>query len=121
MQGLPKIVSLVPQSGLQFIDLRFGLERLPRAPRSFWEQPLPAGQEAAAPALVNLRMLSIDDMGTLLDPVSGRTPPDQEVYSVGRAQALEPFLGRWVPLPYFRVSAMAAGGKEIYDKGPTNW
>jgi hypothetical protein len=121
MQGLPKIVSLVPQSGLQFIDLRFGLERLPRAPRSFWEQPLPAGQEAAAPALVNLRMLSIDDTGTLLDPVSGRTPPDEEVYSVGRAQALEPFLGRWVPLPYFRVAAMAAGGKEIYDKGPTNW
>ena len=121
MQGLPKIVSLVPQSGLQFIDLRFALERLPRTPRSFWEQPLPPGQEAAAPALVNLRTLSPDDTGTLFDPVSGRTPPDEEVYQIGRAQALEPFLGRWVPLPYFRVAAMAAGGREVYDKGPTSW
>ena len=90
MQGLPQIVSLVPQSGLQFIDLRFALERLPRTPRSFWEQPLPPGQEAAAAArsLVNLRILAADDTGTLLDPVSGRTPPDEEVYQVGRTQAL---------------------------------
>lgn len=121
MQSLPKIVSLVPQSGLQFVDLRFPLDRLPRAPRSFWEQPLPPGQEAAAPALVNLRMLSADETGTPFDPVSGRTPPDEEVYSIGRAQALEPFLGRWVPLPYFRVAAVAAGGKEVFDKGPTSW
>ncbi len=40
MQGLPQIVSLVPQTGLQFVDIRFALERLPRMPRSFWEQPL---------------------------------------------------------------------------------
>jgi hypothetical protein len=27
MQGLPQIVSLVPQTGLQFIDIRFNLNQ----------------------------------------------------------------------------------------------
>ncbi|HYZ31752.1 MAG TPA: virulence factor SrfB [Crenalkalicoccus sp.] len=121
MQGLPQIVSLVPRTGLQFLDIRFALERLPRAPRSFWEQPLPPGQEGAAPNLVNLRPLAADNDGGLLDPVSGRTPPEEEVYQIGRAQALEMALGRWLPLPFFRVVAVAGGGREIYDKGPTNW
>ena len=120
MQRLPQIVSLIPQSGLQFIDLRFAAERLPRAPRVFWEQPLPPGA-TAPPGLVNLRQLTTDPTGTLLDPVSGRTPPDEETYAIGRNQAMEPFLGRWVPVPFFRVAAMAAAGREVYDKGPTNW
>jgi hypothetical protein len=121
MQGLPQIVSLVPQTGLQFIDIRFSLSRLPRTPYTFWEQPLPPDAEDAAPALVNLRPLTSDPTGTLLDPVSGRTPPDEEVYQIGQAQALEPILGRWVPVPFFRVVAVAGGGREVYDKGPTNW
>lgn len=121
MQGLPQIVSLVPQTGLQFIDIRFALDQLPRTPRSFWEQPLPPGQDSAARSLVNLRPLQADDGGVLLDPVSGRSPPDEEIYQIGRAQALEIVLGRWVPLPFFRVAAIAGGGREVYDKGPTNW
>ena len=120
MQRLPQIVSLIPQSGLQFVDLRFAVERLPRTPRVFWEQPLPPGA-AASPGLVNLRELKPDEMGTLLDPVSGRTPPDEETYTIGRNQALDPFLNRWVPVPFFRIAAIAAAGREVYDKGPTNW
>jgi hypothetical protein len=119
MQRLPPIVSLIPHSGLQFLDIRFSIDQLPRTPRVFWEQPLPPGQSAAN--LVNLRELRPDDTGTLLDPVSGITPPDGETYTIGRNQALEPFLNRWVPIPYFRVAAVAAAGKEVYDKGPTNW
>jgi hypothetical protein len=120
MQGLPQIVSLVPQTGLQFVDLRFSLDRLPRTPRCFWEQPLPPGQDAT-PGLVNLRLLTTDHTGGLLDPVSGTTPPDEQIYQVGRTQALELVLGRWVPLPVFRIAASAGGGRDVYDKGPTNW
>lgn len=120
MQRLPQIVSLIPQTGLQFVDIRFPIEKLPRTPRVFWEQPLPEGA-TAPPGLVNLRELQPDQYGTLLDPVSGRSPPDEETYTIGRNQAMEPFLDRWVPAPFFRIAAIAAAGREVYDKGPTNW
>ena len=67
MQGLPQIISLVPQTGLQFIDIRFGLDRLPRAPRSFWEQPLPPGADPASAGLVNLRRLTDSGDGALTE------------------------------------------------------
>ncbi len=119
-RGLPLLVSLVPQSGVQFLDLPFVLDRLPRLARPFWEEPLPAGQDA--PGLVSLRELKADDAtGGLFDPRSGTSPPAEEIYNVGRPQALEPFLGHWVPLPFFRVAAPGAAGSEIYAKGPTNW
>ena len=120
MGNLPSIVSLVPQSGIQFVDVRFPLERLPRTMRAFWEQPLPPGQVADGTQLVNLRTLKDAD-GVLIDPVSGQSPPEEEIYQVGRPQALQCFLNKWVPLPYFRVAAVAAGGRETFAKGPTNW
>jgi hypothetical protein len=117
---IPALVSLVPQSGIQFVDIAFSVEKLPRAAMSFWEEPLPPGADASR-GLAALRLLQPDPSGELLDPVSGACPPTEEIFQVGRNQALEPFVGRWVPLPYFRVSAMAAGGREVHEKGPTNW
>jgi hypothetical protein len=117
---LPSLVSLVPQSGVQLIDIRFSIEALPRSPLPFWEEPLPSGQEASR-GLVSLRVLHADEQGELFDPVSGVSPPPDEIYQINRNQALEPYLNGWVPVPFFRVTAIAAGGKEVYDKGPTNW
>lgn len=120
-RSLPGLISLVPQSGVQFLDIPFQLDRLPRAARSFWEEPLPPGQEAEA-SLVSLRELQADEEGgALFDPVTGAAPPPDEVYNIGRTQALEPFLGKWVPLPYFCVASIGAGGAQVYDRGPTNW
>jgi len=53
--------------------------------------------------------------------VTRQVPPAAESYTISRAQALEPFLNKWVPLPYFRVHARGADGKEVYDRGPSNW
>ena len=117
---IPALVSLVPQSGIQFLDIAFSAERLPRTTMSFWEEPLPPGADPNR-GLVSLRVLQADETGELLDPVSGTSPPPEDVYQVGRNQALDPFVRRWVPLPYFRVSAIAAGGREVHEKGPTNW
>lgn len=117
---IPALVSLVPQSGIQFLDIAFSAERLPRTTMSFWEEPLPPGADPNR-GLVSLRVLQADENGELLDPVSGTSPPPEDVYQVGRNQALDPFVRRWVPLPYFRVSAIAAGGREVHEKGPTNW
>ena len=120
MQVLPRIVSLVPQSGVQFIDIRFALDKLPRLSRTFWERPVPEGAEATGPNFVNLRVLT-EANEALIDAESGVTPPDDEIYTIGRNQALEPYLDRWVPLPVLRIASVMAAGQEIYDKGPTNW
>ncbi|MFM8991031.1 MAG: virulence factor SrfB [Alphaproteobacteria bacterium] len=117
---IPALVSLVPQSGIQFVDIAFSAEKLPRSTMSFWEEPLPPGADPGR-GLVSLRLLQADDAGELLDPVSGTSPPPEDVYQVSRNQSFEPFVRRWVPLPYFRVSAMAAAGREVHEKGPTNW
>ncbi|MBX9701251.1 MAG: virulence factor SrfB, partial [Acetobacteraceae bacterium] len=115
-------MSLVPQSGVQFIDIRFALEKLPRLSRVFWERPMPDGAAAggAGASLVNLRLLADRD-GVLLDAETGESPAPEDTYTIGRNQAFEPYLGAWVPLPVLRVSAVGANGQEIYDKGPTNW
>jgi hypothetical protein len=112
---------LVPQSGIQFLDIRFNIGKLPRLTRMYWEQPLPPGSEPGdSNQLVNLRVLQERD-GGFLDPVSGQSPPDDEIYAVGRPEALQPFLNSWVPLPYFGVAAVGAGGAAVYANGPTNW
>ena len=99
---IPALVSLVPQSGIQFVDIAFSSERLPRAAMSFWEEALPPGADASQ-SLAALRLLQPDPSGELLDPVSGTCPPTEEVFQVGRNQALEPFVGRWVPLQIGRA------------------
>lgn len=122
VRGFPSLVSLVPQSGLQFLDISFPLDRLSRTARPFWEEPLPPGQDPATAGLVSLRELKAEDeTGALFEPVSGVSPLPEEVYNIGRAQALEPFLGRWVPLPFFRIASIGAGGVEVFEKGPTTW
>jgi hypothetical protein len=112
------LVSLVPSSGIQFLDLDFDIDRLPRGSRSFWEEQLreQVDHEGKSPTI--LRVLEQDADGNLADPVTRQVPPPEETYAISRAQALEPFLSKWVPLPYFRVHARGADGKEVYDRGP---
>lgn len=115
------LISLVPSSGIQFLDIDFDIDRLPRGSRTFWEEQLreQVDHEGKSPAI--LRVLEQDEDGNLADPVTRQVPPPEETYAISRAQALEPFLNKWVPLPYFRVHARGADGKEVYDRGPSNW
>lgn len=121
MNRLPDIVTLVPQSGIQFLDLRFDPAKLGNETRYFWEQPLPPGAAGTDAALVSLRALVMDEAGQLVDPETKIAPPEDETYPVARQRALEPFLGQWVPLPYLRVDDPRAAEEEVRVFGPTNW
>jgi hypothetical protein len=122
MQSLPDIVTLVPQSGVQFIDLRFNIEALDKDTRQFWEQPLPEGQ-AYDPrgVLVNLKTLQRDEDGSWIDPATGQQPGEDETYPISRPKAFEAFLNQWIPLPYLRVEDAAAKADDVRQLGPTNW
>lgn len=115
------LVTLVPRSGIQFLDVDLALEALPRQPSVFWEEMLPETAVEPGKSPVVLRVLEPDAEGSLSDPVTRQTPPESETYAIGRAQAMEPFLRRWVPLPLFRVKGRAADGRVELDRGPTNW
>jgi hypothetical protein len=117
----PSLISLVPRSGIQFLDIDFDVDRLPRAARAFWEERLPETADAEGRAPVVLRALEADAEGRFADPVTRQLPPEEEVYQIGRAQAFEPFLDKWVPLPFFRVHAQGADGRVQHDRGPSNW
>ncbi len=116
----PSLITLVPNSGVQFWDIPVDIEQLPRLSLDLWEEPVGA-QDAEGAQPFALRVLRADDSGTLSDPVSGHAPPFDEVYKIGRNQAIEMHTDRWVPLPYFLTQPGGPGGVEAYGNGPSNW
>jgi hypothetical protein len=116
------LVSLVPQSGIQIVDLRCDLAALPRLTRAFWEEELREDPGPDGRPRIILRALETDERdGTLYDPVTGARPPQDRIYQIGRSQALEPAIGVWTPLPYFQVKGPRPDGGLSFDEGPTNW
>lgn len=44
------------------------------------------------------------------------------MYDIAKSRALETFLGRWVPVPFFKIEpGKDSSGNEIYAQGPTDW
>jgi hypothetical protein len=123
LRKLRSTISLIPNSGLQFLDFVFDIDKLAKINRVFWEEKLedqPPDENGKVP--VNLRCLYPDEKtGDLTDPTTGAMPPVDETYAFNKAKALEVFLGKWVPLPYFRVKSKSIQGGDVLDRGPTNW
>ncbi|MDD3446416.1 MAG: virulence factor SrfB, partial [Zavarzinia sp.] len=119
-----RLVSLVPSSGVQFLDFGFDIDSLPKINRAFWEEPV-AG-DAISPGgdqQVVLRSLVLADeaTGAMVDPKTGTRAPPEEIYELNGRKGIEPFLGAWVPLPYLKVKGKSSTGADIFDQGPSNW
>ncbi|RWX59879.1 virulence factor SrfB, partial [Mesorhizobium sp. M2A.F.Ca.ET.039.01.1.1] len=113
--------TLVPDSGIQFVEFGFDFDGSPRLSRSFVERVSPAETGPDGKPLARLLPNWTDD-----DPDSGEQPYPQkggdEAYDITKAQALQVFLDRWVPMPFFRIEpGKDALGNEIYAQGPTDW
>lgn len=117
-----QLISIVPNSGLQFVDRRFNLDALPVRDCPFWEEVVGREPDENGRLPVVLRPLTQDERTReLVDPATGQTPPEEEVYKLNRVKGLEVFLDKWVPVPFFRVRARGADGAPVFDRGPTNW
>lgn len=110
------LVTLVPRSGLQFLDFGFALESAARINRVFHEERDGPGEDAA----VVLHQVETAD-GAFLHPLTGVEVPVDETFVINAQKALDPFLGRWLPLPYLRLRGEDARGLRLFDVGPTNW
>jgi len=115
---MKEVITLVPHSGVQFVDAPFDLDQTPRFSRTFIERPDPNGGDDI------FTRVRLYPGWNELDPdgeAPKRSAGDVE-YDISKQRALEPFLGKWVPVPYLRVKAgRGADGQEVYDEGPTNW
>ena len=115
-----KPITLVPHSGVQFLTFAFDIASGPRAARTFIERPLPA--EKAADGTMPFQLLpGYNEVDPDEEPPYKLQAGDDE-YDISAGKALECFLHRWVPMPFFAVlPGRTASGHPKLDKGPSNW
>lgn len=112
-------VSLVPNSGIQFLDFGFDFESLRSIKRSFIERPGTPSDDGT----VFWQLLRVPDMPNNEEPPEEfRLRQSDLELEVTTTMALEVFLNKWVPLPFLRVKAGVDAPELLqFDQGPTNW
>jgi len=117
----PAEITLVPNSGVQFVTLPFSTTDVTNFDRTFIERRFSER---------DMRGTEVD-VRRLLQGWNSRSPNeappnepvgDDDPYGISKDRALEPFIGKWVPVPYLCVSTPATAlNPAILMDGPTNW
>ncbi len=113
------VVTLVPNTGIQFLDFGVGQAFAKSVLRSYWCEVKPGVTDADGKAAEDLHPLVRDaEQGFYFKDSDGqvRYAPEDDVLTRNGDQALEKLSGRWLPLPILRVLP----SEEVAD-GPTNW
>jgi hypothetical protein len=99
----PNIVSIIPKSGVQFLDFGFAVTKTTPVPKDwgFYDDPKGTLNDDTMPIVVRR-----GDDGN----------EQEETYSVDIKRLVEVFNRVWMPFPLFREEL--GGG---YFRGPTNW
>ena len=109
--------TLVPFSGVQFLD--FGFELLASGFKSmgFVERTTNRSSDGDERTLIVKTGDQDRDDATLGDDLA-----DDDDYSIDKIKALEPFVEKWTPVPVLRIRPSAGvGGREQFDAGPSCW
>ncbi|PRX10057.1 UNVERIFIED_ORG: hypothetical protein BCL66_105243 [Martelella mediterranea] len=115
----PSEKTLVPNSGIQFIVYRFDLNAVNAFKLPFIERPYPA--EQSAPDVPWRLLQAWNDIDPEDEPPNSEQSGD-EAYDINKNQAIEAFIGQWVPVPYLRRLPGRDGHDNFnYEKGPSNW
>ena len=124
------VVSLIPGGTLQFLDLGFNIQKVSRLKTEFLEIEVPTNIEDKVNVMFRCLTLSDSensyyDLQTgepLINPITGQIDNSiQPGYSISIEKALSPFLGKWVPIPFFRSEGNMDGFEVRYRNGPTDW
>jgi hypothetical protein len=126
-----KLIALIPGGTIQFLDLGFDLRKQGRIKTEFYEHEIP---DLNDPEKITRKLYALtksDDgegyidaqTGELfVDPVTNEIDPNvQPTYSISTEKALAPFLDKWVPIPFFRLSGNLGPLDKRYRLGPTDW
>jgi len=111
-------IPLVPNSGIQFIDVPLPLEGV-RISRDWYEVPLAEGLAALKP------LRAAPDEGGYTYDSDGKamfvSADEEGRYTTDTRAALLPFLGKWVPVPFLQVEVDGPPGRRKLAPGPQNW
>lgn len=109
--------TLVPFSGIQFLDFGFDEQATGFKRMEFVERVAEVTDEGERRELI---VLSGDDKQD--DIRLGTEQVSDDRYSINQAKALEPFLDQWTPVPVLRIRHRSGpDAEETYDSGPTCW
>jgi hypothetical protein len=107
-------VTLVPLSGIQFLDFAVRIDG--KTQHWFSEHAVTENGETRQ-RLLQLEKREYD----LVDSITGARVDEGEAYPIATSEALNMFQRQWTPIPYFRIIGVDAQRAEVHDRGPTNW
>jgi hypothetical protein len=124
LQSFRPVVSLVPGSGVQFLDFGFNSDEVAKVGRAFWEE-----EDVDVKSLRRLRYIKLDpktnervDARDLVETTSPRRKiPEERIYEINARRALETYENEWVPLPVLRIMGRTELGELKFAEGPSNW
>lgn len=112
-------ITLVPQSGIQFVEYGFDFSQTAQFSRSFIERPI--GERTGEGAREFKLIPNWNDDQPNSDPPHMPQSTDDE-YSVSKSRVLDIFMNRWVPVPFLRIEpGRDAYNNETFADGPVDW
>lgn len=108
--------SLVPFSGIQFLDFGFNLRSI-----RFSAQFRVKSSDSDSADTRLLTMMEDEESGELIDSEGDRVENEEDELPVNIEQALMVYDRAWLPLPMLRIKETNSAGKPIFDDGPLNW
>jgi hypothetical protein len=108
----PAALTFVPNSSIQFLDLKLSEVDGVRVRRRFFEEETGDGPALHVVAL---------DGDNVRHPLTGEPVDAGATYSIDGNQALKAYLDAWLPIPYLRATGLDEDGSPVLDEGPTNW
>ena len=111
-------ITIIPYSGIQILDFGFALDELTALrPTRFVER---AGQVDGD--LEERTLIPFSGNEARDEWIEAEQRDDDDEYAIRPLAAIEPFLGKWIPVPVLRLKNVGGvTGKERYDPGPSTW
>ncbi len=111
-------ISLIKNSGIQFIDKKMILEEKSPVHKIRTELYIEHQQNASGETELGMVLPEYKkDEGIYIDPNTNSTINESDILILKFRQAIESFEGMWIPIPYFRKSTY----DETFHEGPIAW
>ncbi len=109
-----KSVSLVPDSGIQFLDFGININEMGKPPL------FRARQQGATTRLLEVRQ---NPDGISYQDSDGEQIFDhsEELIRPNKDKAFATFDRAWLPLPVLKIKEISAAGITVFEQGPLNW